>query len=167
VSAPVTSLRPGVTCNQTHHARGGGRESDGAALIGLYDRARPDLQPPAPSEPSPAPPENSRGFLPAVSPFTARRRPPSDRAGYTVIPHSSSITSPPPRVAERPVLPARTAGRLAAFGRPAARAAPLRNGCGESVGILARTDADRAIVIISLPAFMQVKELIAANSWSR
>jgi hypothetical protein len=35
------------------------------------------------------------------------------------------------------------------------------------VGILARTDADRVIVIISLPAFMQVKELIAANSWSR
>jgi hypothetical protein len=34
----------------------------------------------------------------------------------------------------------------------------------ESVGILARTDADRVIVIISLPAFMQVKELIAANS---
>jgi hypothetical protein len=28
---------------------------------------------------------------------------------------------------------------------------------------LARTDADRVIVIISLPAFMQVKELIAAN----
>ena len=42
--APVTSLRPGVTCNQTHHARGGGRESDGAALIGLYDHAGPDLR---------------------------------------------------------------------------------------------------------------------------
>jgi len=35
---------------------------------------------------------------------TARHRPPSDRAGYTVIPHSSSITSPPPRVAVRPAL---------------------------------------------------------------
>ena len=33
-----------------------------------------------------------------------------------------------------------------------------------SVGNLARTDADRVIVIISLAAFMQVKELIAANS---
>jgi hypothetical protein len=84
-----------------------------------------------------------------------------------VIPHSSSMTSPPPRVAARSVLPARTAGLLAAFGRPAARAAALRTGCGDSVGIMARTDPDRVIVIISLPAFMQVKELMAANSWSR
>jgi hypothetical protein len=34
-------------------------------------------------------------------------------------------------------------------------------------GDLGRTDADRVIVIISLPAFMQVKEVIAANSGSR
>jgi hypothetical protein len=32
---------------------------------------------------------------------TARHRPPSSRGGYTVIPSSSSMTSPSPRVAAR------------------------------------------------------------------
>ena len=45
------------------------------------------------------------------SPFsyqTARQRPCSSRAGYAVMPYSSSMTSPPPRVAARPVPFART-----------------------------------------------------------
>jgi hypothetical protein len=70
---------------------------------------------------------------------TARHRPPSDRAGYTVIPHSSSMTSPPPRVAARPVPSARARLRpvLGAFlGRPEDFTAGHGVSCGESVGIL-------------------------------
>ena len=60
------------------------------------------------------------------------------------------------------------AGRaLAFFGRPAARAAP----CGTVVGILWGSWPARALAcvigIVSLPAFMQVRGLMAATSWSR
>jgi len=71
------------------------------------------------------------------SPFsyqTALQRPCSSRAGYTVIPHSSSITGPPPRVAARPGPLSRTLPRAVrpAFARPAEdRAAPPRTGCGD------------------------------------
>jgi hypothetical protein len=51
------------------------------------------------------------------------------------------------------------AGLPPALGRPA----PARNNCGESVGNLARAEADCAIVIVSLPAFTQVRGLMAAN----
>jgi hypothetical protein len=59
--------------------------------------------------------------------------------GYTVIPHSSSMTSPPPRVAARPVPPARAGLRPVAkvfLGRPEGLAARRGASCGESVGIL-------------------------------
>jgi hypothetical protein len=56
--------------------------------------------------------------------------------GYTVIPRSSSMTSPSPRVAAWVSM---TATRLAAFGMVAAalraRLAAARASCGDSVGI--------------------------------
>ena len=63
---------------------------------------------------------------------TARQRPCSSRAGYTVIPHSSSMTGRPPRVAARPVPPAKILRRAVRPdpAQPAARAAP-RTGCAD------------------------------------
>ncbi len=112
---------------------------------------------------------------------TARHRPPPDLAGYTVIPHSNSMTSSPPRVESRPVPAAITLGRAGAPLFPALRALPgrprldcgdsggtvvrgtdrpavPRRSCGEPVGILARLGA--AIVIrdtLFLP-YAQVRE---------
>ena len=81
-------------------------------------------------------------------------------------PASSLITSPP-RVAARPGATredGRATSRLRPYDRPRGTLAERLWGfCGD----LGRTDADRVIVIISLPAFMQVKEVIAANSGSR
>ena len=91
---------------------------------------------------------------------TALQRPCSSRAGYTVIPHSSSITGPPPRVAARPV-------PLASILPDAVRldfaclAARPRAGCGDFVGILARAGASCAMGIPSLPALSQVRGLTA------
>jgi len=77
---------------------------------------------------------------------TARHRPSSDRAGYTVIPYSSSMTSPPPRVAARPFPLAMTVLRavpaVVFFRRPAGRrTVPSRDACGDFVGILVRAGA--------------------------
>jgi hypothetical protein len=74
---------------------------------------------------------------------TARHRAPSERAGYTVTPHPSSITSPLPRWAARPLPLAKTGLRrvpeafLARADGPAT-GLPGRSGtsCGETVGIL-------------------------------
>src|ERR1700742_383958 len=99
------------------------------------------------------------------SPFsyqTALQRPCSSRAGYTVIPHSNSMTSPLPRVVARPVPLAMTqlrAVRLPFFGRPTLLAGPLWRSCGVSVGILVRTGAACAMGIPSLPALSQVRGL--------
>ena len=60
---------------------------------------------------------------------TARQRPCSSRVGYTVMPYSSSMTSPPPRVAARPVPFART---RPATRRPALTRSGLpRASCGD------------------------------------
>jgi hypothetical protein len=69
---------------------------------------------------------------------TARQRPRSSRAGYPVMPCSSSMTSPPPRVAARPASLARTWPRTD-------RSAAPRGACGDFVGIL--TTAGGACVI--------------------
>jgi hypothetical protein len=69
-----------------------------------------------------------------------------------------------PRVEARPALADRSElrpGRLSVFGRPVA---PLRNSCGESVGKLARPEADCAIVIVSLPAFMREERTDSCES---
>ena len=74
---------------------------------------------------------------------TARHRPPSPRAGYTVTPHSSSTTTrPSPRLAARASPRSRAPGRAARRDRGppraglAGRLAPARAGCGFFVGIL-------------------------------
>ena len=89
----------------------------------------------------------------------ARRR---GRAGYTVIPHSNSMTSPLPLVVARPVPLAMTrlrALRLPFFGRPAGLAGALWRSCGVSVGILVRAGAACVMAHPSLPAFSQVRGL--------
>ena len=58
--------------------------------------------------------------------------------GYTVIPRSNSMTSPPPRVDSRSVPVPRTLARAWApvfFARPASPATSPRGGCCEIVGI--------------------------------
>jgi hypothetical protein len=73
-----------------------------------------------------------------------------------VIPWSSSMTSPSPRVAARVSIPAT---RVAAFGCTAAslraRLARPRAGCGDSVGILKIEAGVCVIFTPSLPAFPQ------------
>jgi hypothetical protein len=100
------------------------------------------------------------------SPFschTARQRPRSSRAGYTVMPYSSSMTSPPPRVAARPVPFTRTRpGARLAVDRAAGRAALPRAGCGDSVGILKTGDGACVMRVLSLPAFPQAGGLTLA-----
>ena len=91
------------------------------------------------------------------SPFsyqTARHRSPSSRAGYTVIPHSSSITRrPSPRVPGRPVPPTKTWPRAALPVAAGTRRAALpRAGCGDFVGILGR---DSASCAIRFPLFLR------------
>jgi hypothetical protein len=88
-----------------------------------------------------------------LSYHTARQRPPSPRAGYTVTPHGSTITPPSPRVSSRPVPPAKTLWRtgLAALpDRPGALAARLRGRCGISVGILVWTSVSYVIRVTLL-----------------
>ena len=70
---------------------------------------------------------------PPFSCQTALQRPRSSRAGYTVIPHSSSITGPPPRVAARPVPPASILPGVVRLDF-ACLAARLRAGCGDLWG---------------------------------
>ena len=94
---------------------------------------------------------------------TARHRSPARRAGYTVIPPSSSTTTrPSPRVAARPV-PAVKTGPPVRPGRAAVamgRVTPARDGCGFFVGILARTGADCAMGVPLLLRFAQVRGLM-------
>ena len=80
----------------------------------------------------------------SVDYWTALQRPCSSRAGYTVIPHSSSITGPPPLVAARPVPLARTLPRAIwpAFGRPRRTVRPRR---APVVGILRGSWSARAL----------------------
>ena len=70
----------------------------------------------------------------------ARHRPPSDRAGYTVIPHSSSMTSPPPRVDSRPVPAARTCARAGLLAFFAARRQAVRHAQGRLWGFCGDLD---------------------------
>jgi hypothetical protein len=94
---------------------------------------------------------------------TARHRSPARRAGYTVIPPSTSTTTrPSPRVTARPV-PAAKAERPVRRGRAAVAAGqvtPARDGCGFFVGILARTGADCAMEVPLLLRFAQVRGLM-------
>src|SRR5215472_10779 len=92
----------------------------------------------------------------------ARHRPPSDRGGYTVIPHSSSMTSPPPRVDSRPVPAARTLARgglLAVFARPTGRPGALRPGCEDFVGILTCAGAACVMALALFLLLSQVRGL--------
>ena len=96
---------------------------------------------------------------------TARHRSPARRAGYTVIPASSSTTTrPSPRVAARPV-PVAKIGRPLRRGRAAAatgRVTPARDGCGFSVGILAPTGADCPMGLPLFLRFAQVRGLMGS-----
>jgi len=100
---------------------------------------------------------------------TARQRPISSRAGYTVMPYSSSMTSPPPRVAARPVPFARTRPGAVrpGFARRAGRAT-LQAGCGDSVGILKIAAGTSVMPVPSLPAFPQAGGLTTETpyGWS-
>src|SRR5215469_7852387 len=89
---------------------------------------------------------------------TARQRPPSERAGQTVIPHSSSITSPPPRVDSRPVPIATTAVRAGAAAFLARRQAG-RARFGPVVGILVRAGAACVMTLALFLPLSQVRGL--------
>ena len=90
-------------------------------------------------------------------------RPGSSRAGYTMMPYPSSMTSPPPRVAARPSR-SRGPGQGRAAGlRPPRRAGGLASGrlwgfCGD----LETAGAACAMRVPSLPAFPQAGGLTRA-----
>jgi hypothetical protein len=99
---------------------------------------------------------------------TARHRPSADRAGYTVTPHPSSITSPPPRIARRPFPLARTGLRAA----PRAAFFPCSPGvlaladasCGDFCGDLENRSCRLRHASVPLPAFLQVEGLTTLTS---
>jgi hypothetical protein len=93
---------------------------------------------------------------------TAHHRPPSDRAGYTVTPRSSEMTSPPPRVDSRSVPVART---LARAGAPVFFACPAGRPAGSAATRLWGNCGDLCLRVGGLPAASGSSLFLALRRW--